>query len=134
VVGSARTSSSTSSSDHEDLPVESLSQLSSSLKLAQSRASALSTNYSRLIRILLHDELDNLDREIAQVRNGTHKPLKLTWKTLEANRDAKKRIANAKLVAAEHEIDIRFGAQIDAEWQQFKVQPIPTIADDRMIS
>ena len=134
MVGSARTSSSTSSSDHEDLPVESLSQLSSSLKLAQSRASALSANYSRLIRILLHDELDNLDREIAQVRNGTHKPLKLTWKTLEANRDAKKRIANAKLVAAEHEIDIRFGAQIDAEWQQFKVQPIPTIADDRMIS
>jgi hypothetical protein len=125
VIGSAHTSSSASSSDHEDMPMESLSQLSLSLKLSQSRASVLSANYSRLMRILLQDELDNLDREIAQVRNGTYQPLKVSWKALEANRDAKKRIANARLVAAEHEIDIRFSAQIDAQWQQFKVPSAP---------
>ena len=134
MIGSAHTSSSESSSDHEDMPMESLSQLSSSLKLAQSRASTLSTNFSRLMRLVLDDELESLDREIAQVRNGNHQALKLTWKGAEVERDAKKRRANARLVAAEHEIDIRFGAQVDAEWQQFKVPPPQSVSDSRMIS
>jgi hypothetical protein len=122
VIGSAHTSSSDSSSDHDEMPMESLPQLSSSLKLAQSRASTLSTNFSRLMRLVLDDELESLDREIAQVKNGSHQPLRLIYKRAEAERDAKKQRANARLVAAEHEIDIRFGAQTDAEWQQFKVQ------------
>ena len=133
MIGSAHTSSSESSSDHDDMPTESLSQLSSSLKLAQSRASTLSTNFSRLMRLVLDDEFDTLDREIAQVRNGSHPGLKVIWKGAEAERDAKRRRANARLVAAEHEIDIRFGAQIDAEWQQFKVQSPDSVTDNRMI-
>jgi hypothetical protein len=124
-------SSSGSSSDHEDmLSQETLPQLTSSLKLAQSRASSLSTNFSRLMRLVLDEELEAIDREISQVKNGSYQPLKDKYREASQECETKKQIAKARLIAAEHEIDIRFGANVETEWQQFRVITPPTTLRD----
>jgi hypothetical protein len=121
-LGSAHTSSSSdSSSDHEEMPLESLSQLTTSLKLAQSHTTTLSTNFARLMRLLVDDELEAMDRQIAQVRNGSYDTLRTKYKEALAECENKRRIARSRLVAAETEIDIRFQAMVDTEWSQFKV-------------
>jgi hypothetical protein len=38
--------------------------------------------------------------------------------------ESKQRIAKAKLIAAENEIDIRFCAMIETEWSTFNVPPL----------
>jgi hypothetical protein len=119
-------SSDSSSSDHEDMPIESLSQLTSSLKLAQSRASSLSTNYARLMRLVRDDELEMLNKQIAQVRNGSYEPLREKYKEALEECERKKQIAEARLVAAETEIDVRFAAMVECEWSQFNVLHIPS--------
>jgi hypothetical protein len=103
------------------LSQETLPQLTSSLKLAQSRASSLSTNFSRLMRLVLDEELEAIDREIAQVKNGSYELLKDKYREASEECETKKQIAKARLIAAEHEIDIRFGANVDTEWQHFRV-------------
>lgn len=120
-LGSVHTSSSDSSSDQEEISMESLSELSESLRLAQTRATTLSTNFARLMRLVVDDELDVLDRQIAQVRNGSHDTLKTKYKEALAECERKRRIAQFRLVAAETEIDIRYQAMAEAEWQQFNV-------------
>lgn len=124
-VGSSSITSDSSSSDHEDMPDESLSQLTTSLKLAQSRASSLSTNFARLMRLLRDDEVETLDKQIAQVRKGSYEPLRVKYKEALEECERKKQIARAKLVAAETEIDVRFGAMVESEWSQFNVLSIP---------
>jgi hypothetical protein len=105
--------------------LESLSQLTSSLKLAQSRATSLSANFARLMRLVLDEELESLDQEIARVKNGTYEPLKMKFTEALEECGAKKQVAKARLIAAEHEIDIRFAAMVESEWTQFNV-PYPT--------
>jgi hypothetical protein len=101
--------------------MESLSELNESLRLAQTRATTLSTNFARLMRLVVDDELDVLDRQIAQVRNGSHDTLKTKYKEALAECERKRSIARFRLVAAETEIDIRYQAMAEAEWQQFNV-------------
>ena len=124
-IGSSSITSDSSSSDHEDMPMESLSQLTSSLKLAQSRASSLTANYARLMRLVLDDELETLDKQIAQVRNGSYEPLKVKYKKAFNECERKKQIAKARLIASETEIDIRFAAMVESEWSQFNVLHCP---------
>lgn len=102
--------------------LESISQLTSSLKLAQSRAASLSTNFARLMRLVLDEELESLDQEIAQVKNGTYEPLEMKFTEAFEECGAKKQIAKARLIYAENEIDIRFAAMVESEWTQFNVQ------------
>lgn len=124
-IGSSSVTSDSSSSDHEDMPLESISQLTSYLKLAQSRAASLSTNFARLMRLLRDDELEALDKQIAQVRNGSYSPLKVKYQEALDECERKKRIAKARLIASKTEIDVRFGAMVESEWSQFNVLRIP---------
>ena len=124
-IGSSSVTSDSSSSDHEDMQIESLSQLTSSLKLAQSRASSLSMNYARLMRLVRDDELETLDKQIAQVRNGSYEPLREKYKEALEECERKKQIAKARLFAAETEIDVRFAAMVESEWSRFNVLPVP---------
>src|SRR5947207_13516163 len=96
-LGSTHSSTSDTSSDHEDMPTESLSQLTSSLKAAQARVSSLSTNVSRLGRLVLDDDLERLDQEIAQVREETYAPLKRKYTEALEEYERKKRISKARL-------------------------------------
>jgi hypothetical protein len=115
-------SSSSDTSDHEDnMPLESISQLNTSLKLAQARAASLSTNFARLMRLVLDEELDAIDREITQVKKGNSKALESIFKEAESEWEAKKRIGRSRLIRASDEIDIRFGATVSAEWTKFRV-------------
>jgi hypothetical protein len=107
------------------MAMESLPQLTVSLKLAQSRASSLSTNFQRLLRLVLDEELDALDREIAQVKNGSHETIKAKQREALAECDEKEKIAKTRLIATENEIDVRFAAMVDAEWSRFKVRAVP---------
>jgi uncharacterized protein involved in exopolysaccharide biosynthesis len=127
ISGSARSTSSDSSSDLGDRSTESLTELNASLKLAQSRKSTLSTNYARLLRLVLDDELEIVDREIAQIRNGTYEPLRKEYREALEACEAKYARAKYRRVATEHEIDTRFGAMIEAEWSQFHVSFLFTI-------
>src|SRR5947207_7708252 len=126
-IGSSSITSDSSSSDHEDMPMESLSQLTSSLKLAQSRASSLSANYARLMRLVLDDELETLGKQIAQVRNGSYEPLKVKYKEALEECERKKQFAKARLIASETEIDIRFAAMAESEWSQYNVVHRPLV-------
>jgi len=101
--------------------MESLTDLNASLELSQSRISTLSTNYSRLMRLVLDEELEIIDREIAQVKSGSYERLRMKYKEALKECEAKQERARHRLVAAEHEIDIRFGAMIETEWSQFHV-------------
>jgi len=103
------------------MPIETLDQLTTSLKSAQIRAKSLSANFGRLMRLVLDEEIEAVERDIALVKTGRHYALRVNEEDAEAEREAKKRITKARRVAAEHEIDIRFGAMVDAEWQRFKV-------------
>jgi hypothetical protein len=105
------------------MPTESLSSLTISLKAAQSRAATLSTNFARLMRLFLADELESVDREIAQVKNGSNDELKSKYKEALVECESKQRIAKARLIAAENEIDIRFGAMVETDWSTFNVPP-----------
>lgn len=107
------------------MPTESLEQLTTSLKSAQSRAKSLSANFARLMHLVLDEEIEAVDRDIALVKAGKYEPLNAKDGEAEKERDVKKRIANARLVKAEHEIDIRFGAMVDAEWKKFTVYSVP---------
>lgn len=75
--------------------------------------------------LLRDDEVETLDKQIAQVRNGSYEPLRVKYKEALEERERKKQIAQAKLIAAEKEIDIRFSAMVESEWSQFNVLPIP---------
>ena len=75
------------------------------------------------MRLVLDEELEAIDREIAQVKNGSYALLKDKYREASQECETKKQIAKARLIAAEHEIDIRFGANVDTEWQQFRVIP-----------
>ena len=101
--------------------MESLPQLTSLLKEAQARASSLSTNFTRLMRLFLDEELDVVDREIAQVKNGSDQSLKNKHRELLADFEEKKRIAQARRARSKHEITLRFAATIDAQWSRFRV-------------
>lgn len=125
-LGSVHTSSSDSSSDQEEISMESISLLNDSLRVAQTRAASLSTNFARLMRLVVDDELDVLDRQIAQIRNGSHETLRTKYKEALAECERKRSIARSRLVAAETEIDIRFQAMAEAEWSQFNVIPHST--------
>lgn len=107
------------------MSTESLVHLTASLKSAQSRAATLSTNFARLMRLFVDDELENLDRHIAQVKNGSNDTLKANYKEALAECESKQRIAKSRLIAAENEIDIRFGAMIETEWSHYNVLPLP---------
>jgi hypothetical protein len=109
------------SSEEGSPPVESLSQLTDTLKESQARAASLSTNYSRLMRLIVDEELSSLDREIARARAGNHGSLQEKHRQLSEECNAKKEIAKNRLFAAEHEIDRRFEAMIIAEWNRFNV-------------
>jgi hypothetical protein len=122
--------SSASSSDHDEMPTESLSSLTISLKAAQSRAATLSTNFARLMRLFLADELESVDREIAQVKNGSNDELKSKYKEALVECESKQRIAKARLIAAENEIDIRFGAMVETNWSTFNVPPFLFSVDE----
>ena len=73
------------------------------------------------MRLVLDEEMECLDREIAQVRNGSYEPLKIKYKEALEECDVKQQIAKARLIATENEIDIRFGAMVESEWAQFNV-------------
>src|ERR1700676_5344877 len=103
------------------MPTESLATLTTSLKSAHSRAAELSTNFARLMRLVLDDELETVDREIAQVKNGSYEALKGKYKEALGECEEIQRRAKAKLIAAENEIDVRFGAQVEMEWSTFNV-------------
>ena len=120
--GSTNSLFSESSSDHEEETAETLSQLTASLKVAQSRASSLSTNFARLMRLVVEEELDSVNREISQIKKGHYKSLGNQFNEAETTWETKKRIARARLIAAENEIDIRSDAMVGAEWSKFKVQ------------
>ena len=101
--------------------MESFPQLTSSLKQAQSRALSLSTNFARLMRLVLEEEMDIVDKEIAQIKHGSNQALKHNYKEAMAEYDEKMKIATARRIAVKDEIDIRFAAMVSAEWSQFKV-------------
>ena len=84
------------------------------------------------MRLVLDEELEAIDREIAQVKNGGYELLKDKYREASEECETKKQIAKARSIAAEHEIDIRFGANVDTEWQQFRViTPSTTLRDVR---
>jgi hypothetical protein len=114
--------------------MESLSELNSSLKAAQSRISRISSNYSRLMRLVLDEELEILGREIAQVKNGSYEPLKMKYREALTQCEANQERARKRLVTVEHEIDTRFAAMVDAEWSQFNVLPDLGSANSSMIN
>lgn len=103
------------------MPEESLSQLNASLKDSQSRASSLSTNFTQLMRLVLEMELEAVDKEIAQVKNGSNKALKIKYQEADDEYEKKQKFAEAKRTAVENEIDVRFGAMVGLEWSKFKV-------------
>jgi hypothetical protein len=76
------------------------------------------------MRLVLDEELEACDKDIAACKAGTLSALKEKEGELEVEKETKKRIARARLIRAEHEIDGRFEAMIDAEWQHFRV-PLP---------
>ena len=73
------------------------------------------------MRLVLDDELEDIERQIARIKNGSYDLLKDKYRDALRDSETKKQIAKARLIAAEHEIDIRFGALVDTEWQQFRV-------------
>jgi len=73
------------------------------------------------MRLVLDEEIEAVERDIALVKRGRHEALRVTEEDAEREQEAKKRITKARRVAVEHEIDIRFGAMVDAEWQKFRV-------------
>ena len=73
------------------------------------------------MRLVLDDEIDSLEREIAQVRNETYEPLNMKYKEAFEECGVRKQIAKTRLIAAENEIDIRFAAMVQSEWTQFDV-------------
>ena len=77
------------------------------------------------MRLVRDDELETLDKQIAQVRNGSYEPLRAKYKEALAECERKKQIAKARLIAAETEIDVRFAAMVGSEWSQFNVLFIP---------
>jgi hypothetical protein len=77
------------------------------------------------MRLVLDDEIDSLEREIAQVRNETYEPLKMKYKEALEECGVRKQIAKTRLITAETEIDIRFAAMVQSEWTQFNVTPSP---------
>jgi len=102
--------------------MEFLPELEESLKEAQSRAKTLSTNFAQLMRLVQQEELEAVDREITQVRSGTHEALKEKYKEALRESERKKSIARSRLIYAEHEIDSRFQGMVDIQWSQFKVR------------
>jgi len=116
--------SSPSSSDREDaLPLESLEMLTNTLKSAQSRAKSLSANFARLMRLVLDEEIEACDKDIVACKAGLLQALKEKEVELQTERETRKAIARSRLVRSEHEIDGRFEAMVDAEWQRFRVLP-----------
>jgi predicted ATPase with chaperone activity len=103
------------------MPPESLEELTTSLKSAQYRAKSLSANFARLMRLVLDEEIEGVERDIADVKAGRYNALKVTEADATKEWEVRKRIAKARLTAAEREIDIRFAASVDAEWQKYKV-------------
>jgi hypothetical protein len=121
IVPTNSSSSDSSSSDHDQSPDETLFQLNNSLKAAQSRASSLCTNYTQLMRLVLKEEVEAVERDINQIKKGHHKVLEDRYGDASLEWEMKKKRAQTRLIAAENEIDIRFGAMIDAEWSKYKV-------------
>jgi len=102
--------------------MESLPELEESLKEAQSRAKTLSSNFAQLMRLVQQEELEAVDRELAQIRNGNHEALKEKYKEALHQSEQKKSIARSRLIHAEHEIDTRFQAMTEIQWGQFRVR------------
>lgn len=73
------------------------------------------------MRLVLDEELEILDREIAQVRSGNYETLRAKYREALAECEAKQERARLRLVAVEHEIDNRFGAMVETQWSQFHV-------------
>jgi hypothetical protein len=95
--------------------------LNSSLKAAQERASSLCTNFSRLMSLVIKEELDSIDRDMNQIRRGHYKVFEDQFRDATLEWEVKKMRAQTRLVASEKEIDIRFDSMADAEWAKFKV-------------
>jgi hypothetical protein len=85
------------------------------------------------MRLVLDDELETVYRELSQIRSGSNDVLKTKYREALMECETKQRIAKSKLIAAENEIDIRFGAMIETEWSQFNVR-LSSATNDRMIN
>jgi hypothetical protein len=75
------------------------------------------------MRLVLDEELEACEKDIAACKAGTLSALKDKEGELQVERETKKAIARARLIRSEHEIDRRFEAMIDAEWQRYRVSP-----------
>lgn len=73
------------------------------------------------MRLFLDEELDIVDKEIAQVKNGSDQGLKNKYRDLLADFEEKKRVAQARRTKSKHEINLRFAVTIDAQWSRFRV-------------